>query len=106
MTHRNIALVGFMGSGKSVVGHTLAQRLAWKFVDIDAEIVHEQKKSIPALFKEQGEEPFRDIEEKVIERVCLGSNQVISTGGGALIRQSNIDCLRKNSWLVCLWVSA
>jgi shikimate kinase len=77
-----VLLVGFMGSGKTSVGRTLASRLGWRFVDFDAEIVKEAGASIPELFETHGEPYFRVLEAKVSERLLGERRVVLGSGGG------------------------
>lgn len=103
---RNIALVGFMGSGKSTVGRTLAGMLAggWRYVDTDHLIERRANCSIPALFEAQGEVVFRGYEEDAVQGVCAGERQVIATGGGAVLREANVVALRHAGLVV--WLTA
>jgi len=103
-----IYLVGFMGSGKTTVGHLLADRLGWDFIDLDAEIEAEQKISIADIFDQCGEEHFRQVEtqaiRKRVHRVRAGSPTVMALGGGALLRAENFDLLEDHGvtvWLDC-----
>lgn len=85
-----IALVGMPGSGKSTAGRQLARHLDWPFVDSDAEIERELGHSISAHFASHGEASFRDVEERVIERLSQpGEPRVLATGGGAVLRERN-----------------
>ena len=63
--NKSIVLVGMMGSGKSTIGYLLSKKLALKFIDIDREIEKETNEKIVNIFKFQGEENFRKIEEKI-----------------------------------------
>lgn len=101
-----IALVGFMGCGKSTVGPLLAGCLGARFVDTDALIVSDAGgRSIPALFGEEGEAAFRDREARIIASVCASPDPVvIATGGGAILREENVSCLRGASSVV--WLAA
>ncbi len=101
---RNIALVGFMGSGKTTVGRILAERLQWVFVDTDLEIEREAGCDIPSLFQGEGEAAFRDRESAVVRTVCTGEQQVISTGGGVVLRPENVATLRDSAYVV--WLTA
>lgn len=101
---RNIALVGFMGSGKTTVGRILADRLGWTFVDTDAEIERIAGSEIPVLFQTEGETAFRDRESSVVRAVCAGEGQVISTGGGVVLRPENVAVLRDAAHVV--WLTA
>ncbi len=103
---KNIVLTGFMGTGKTAVGRYLAKRLGFAYLDIDREIERVSQKTITEIFKTQGEEAFRDLESEVIGAASLLSNTVISTGGGAVIRQDNVSKLREKGIIVCLDASA
>lgn len=102
---KNIVLTGFMGTGKTEVGRILSRKLGCVLVDADTEIEKEQKMTIAEIFKRYGEPKFRDIEADVIRRLSMMENTIISTGGGAVLRQENMDNLRKNGVIVCLTAS-
>ncbi len=91
----NIVLVGYMGSGKSTVGKALAEARGMNFLDLDEYIVEREGKSINQIFAEVGEQGFRDSESFSIDSLKYLSNTVISTGGGAVIRQSNRRMLKE-----------
>jgi len=86
--HR-IALIGFMGSGKTTVGRLVATRLGYRFLDLDSLIVERADKSIREIFAEDGEEDFRRIETDALYSLREMNRLVIATGGGAPIRQEN-----------------
>ena len=92
----NIALTGMPACGKSATGRFIAEKLGRELVDTDDEIVKRTGKEITEIFAELGEEGFRDIETEVIKDVCKRSGIVISTGGGAILRDENVDALRQN----------
>ena len=96
----NIILVGMPGCGKSTVGRIIAEKLGREFVDIDEEIVKTHGKSIPDIFREEGESAFRAYEHEEICRVCAGSSLVIATGGGAPTKENNIRPIRQNGRVV------
>lgn len=100
---KNIVLTGFMGAGKTSVGKQLAKKLNLTLIDADAEIEKEQGMTITNIFKKLGEPHFRDIEAAVIKRLSAMKSVVISTGGGAVLRRENIDNLRMNGLIICLW---
>ncbi|WP_010269940.1 shikimate kinase [Paenibacillus senegalensis] len=106
MNKNNIVLVGFMGTGKSTVGKALAERLNWTFVDVDREIEAVEGKSIPVLFREKGEEYFRQSEQEQIARVMQGSRQIVSMGGGAVLREANRRAMAASGLVVALTASA
>lgn len=93
----NIVLVGMPASGKSTVGRALAKRLDREFFDLDEEIVREAGCSIPEIFERKGESAFRDLEAFVLrERLAQKNGIVLATGGGAILRDENVDQLRRN----------
>lgn len=98
----NIALIGFMGSGKSTVGKNLARSLEMKFIDIDKEIVKIEQRSIESIFNLNGEEYFRKLERNIIEAESKDNNIVIATGGGVIIDNHNIKKLKETSYVVYL----
>lgn len=98
----NIILVGFMGTGKTVVGKELAKRLGREYIDIDEVIQEKEGRPIPRIFAKQGEEYFRQIETRVIKQFSELDGYVISAGGGAVLREENIGALRKRGVLICL----
>lgn len=94
---RKVALIGFMGSGKSSVAPLLATALGYQLVDVDTEIVARSGlPSIPDIFSAHGEPFFRDLEAAVVESLTNSEHVVISTGGGIVGRPTNISRLRKN----------
>ena len=100
---RNIVLVGMPGCGKSTLGRMLAERLGMSFDDSDDAIVRRASKPIPEIFAEQGETAFRDIESAVIrEEIAPRGGCVIATGGGAILREENVFCLKQNGILIFL----
>lgn len=81
------------GSGKSTVGRQLARQLGLRFVDTDTEIEHRIGMPIRAFFEAHGETDFRDVEQEVIEAVTQDTDNVIATGGGAVLREANREAL-------------
>ncbi|PYZ98604.1 shikimate kinase [Alteribacter lacisalsi] len=90
----NIYLTGFMGAGKTTVGKLLARKNGLGFIDLDDVIVKQTGKSIPDIFRNEGEEWFRKVESQVLERMT-GKRAVISTGGGAVEKEENVAFMRK-----------
>jgi len=103
---KNIVLIGLMGSGKTTIGRKLAEKSGMKFVDTDELIVQKAGKSIKLIFAEEGELFFRDLESEIIEEVSRQENLVISTGGGAVLRDENTDNLKQNGVLFYLYAPA
>lgn len=93
----NIALIGMPGSGKSSVGECLGAITGLEVLDADAEIVKEEGMSIPEIIKEKGVPYFRDVEQRVIDRMSLMRGAILVTGGGAVLREENRIALRRNS---------
>lgn len=101
----NIVLTGFMGTGKSAVARELAQLLGRAVVDIDAEIERKAGKSISAIFAESGEPHFRDIETEATREAVRSRKQIISTGGGVVLRRQNVEALRSSGMIFCLFAT-
>src|SRR5512136_1332692 len=99
---RNIVLTGFMGVGKTSVGTRLASELGYAFVDTDELIEADQKITITEIFSTFGEPYFRDVETRVIRQLLENEGQVVSTGGGAVIRDENRRAFKENGITICL----
>lgn len=99
---KNIVLTGFMGTGKTEISKELQKILGWNVVDVDAEIEKAQNMKIAEIFEQFGESGFREIEKDKIEDVSKNENVIISTGGGAVLKEENISALRRNGIIVCL----
>jgi len=103
---KNIVLTGFMGTGKTTIGNELAKRLHVRLVDIDEEIEKSLKISINDIFSIYGEQHFRDLETAMIKKLARDKNIIISTGGGAVLRDENMKALQENGIIFCLNASA
>ena len=90
----HVILIGLPGAGKTTVGRQLAWRLQLPFVDSDAVIEERLGCSIREFFEREGEEPFRDVEEAVLDELTRGESCVLSTGGGSVLRPANRQRLR------------
>ena len=101
---KNICIMGLMGSGKSVIGKDLSKYLNLSFYDTDKQIEIMTKKNINAIFKENGESYFRDIEEKICIKLLAYNNCVISLGGGSIINKNIRNSIRENSYSIYLQV--
>jgi shikimate kinase len=100
----NLILVGFSCSGKTTLGRNLARRLRLEFVDTDRCIEDLAGRSIPEIFREDGEAAFRALEREAIGHIMTGRNQVVSTGGGAFVDPENREMLRKGNLVIHLQV--
>ena len=98
----NIVLCGFMGAGKTVVGKELAKIMGRKFVDTDEMIEEETGISIPAIYAARGEEYFRELEYEMCKKTANLKNVVVSTGGGAMTFERNVEAIKKGSKVVFL----
>jgi len=101
----NIALIGFMGVGKTVIGRALAEKLNKRFVELDSLIEQKAGKSVAEIFQQDGEISFRELEIEVTKEVSREKNLVIACGGGIVLNKINIDRLRKESVIVYLTAS-
>lgn len=101
----NIALIGFMGTGKTSVGRLVAEQLHFHYVDTDEMIQSATGKTIAEIFSASGEPAFRSLEEKVVQEVAEKSQTVISCGGGLPVNPQNLAGLKAHALVVCLWAS-
>jgi len=103
----HIALIGFMGSGKTTVGRLLADELGYGFIDTDLAVEQLSGQTIPEIFKRSGECVFREMETSLIEQI-LGDSKasVISLGGGAIMDEKNLTVIRQSCLVIWLWISA
>ena len=93
---KNVILIGMPGAGKTAVGKSVAERLGREFIDLDEEIVKREKRDIPTIFAENGEEYFRAVESAVLKDICAENGKVISTGGGVVKDSRNEFPLKAN----------
>jgi len=101
----NVYLIGFMGVGKSTVGPVLAELWGYSFLDTDSVIEEKTGMKISSLFREKGEQHFRDIESEVIRPVSKFSNHVVALGGGAVLRKENWDAIQASGRVIYLRAS-
>jgi shikimate kinase len=101
----NIALIGFMGAGKSSVGHLVAEQLHFDYVDTDDLIQSRAGRTITEIFAMDGEPAFRKMESDLVQELTSRSKTVISTGGGLPINPQNLAGLKTCALVVCLWAS-
>ncbi len=98
----NILLIGFMGTGKSTVSKKLAFLTKYREVDLDEYIERREGKTIKEIFAESGEEGFRRLETMYLEKVVSGNDAIISCGGGTVLKEENVEIMRKNGTVVLL----
>src|SRR6266566_2816363 len=93
-----VALIGFMGAGKTSVGRALAGRLGWRFEDVDDLIVQGERRTVEQIFRESGESHFRQLENRVLREVTAqttASRLILALGGGAFVDAESQDLLRE-----------
>ena len=98
----NIYLVGFMGTGKTVVGKEISRLRKQQFIDLDSLIESRQKKEIRHIFSEQGESYFRTLEKQALEEVAAQDGKVVSCGGGIVKDEGNIKLMKQTGAMICL----
>ena len=101
----NLSLTGFMGVGKSTLGRFLANSLRYQFVDTDDMIEQRSGKPITKIFEDDGEDSFRSLEQEIVDEMVSWKRRVISTGGGLITKNNNLERLKAYSFVVCLWAS-
>ena len=102
MSHRNIILIGPMGSGKSTIGNIIAKRLHREFKDSDHFIENRTGVDIARIFDIEGEQGFRDRESNALSELLSENNRVIATGGGSVLRSENRQLLKQKGYIVFL----
>lgn len=101
----NLALIGFMGAGKTSVGRLAAEQMHFEYLDTDEMIQSLTGRSITDIFKTDGEPAFRALERQVVGELAIRSRAVISTGGGLPVNPDNLASLKTHALVVCLWAS-
>ncbi len=97
-----IYLIGFMGSGKTTLGKGAAHALHVPFMDTDAEVVRMAGRTVPEIFREQGEPYFRQLEHQVIRATLSIPKGIIATGGGLPCHDQNMDWMLLNG--ICIYL--
>ncbi len=100
----NIVLIGYRGTGKSTVGRILAEHLGREFLSTDTIIVERARLTIPEIVQQTGWDSFRDLETQVCRDLADKDSLVIDTGGGVILRQENVECLKRNG--ILFWLTA
>ena len=106
---RTLYLVGFMGCGKTTVGRLLAQRMAWKFVDLDQLIEESEGATVAEIFARAGEAAFRrreqDLLRRIVQKAPAAGGRVVALGGGTIAQPANLELLQRapaiTIWLQC-----
>lgn len=101
----NIALIGFMGTGKTTVGRMVAGMLSFGFLDTDHFIEMRAGKKISQIFQDEGEAKFREYEKQAVQEFTHFRKMVFATGGGLGADPANLASLKTHSLVVCLWAS-
>lgn len=103
--YRNVALIGFMGVGKSTVAGLAAGLLRFQVLDTDRVIEERAGRRISDIFATDGESAFREKEAALVLELETAEERVIATGGGLPMNPANFESLRKHAFVVCLWAS-
>lgn len=99
---KNIFFIGFMGVGKSTMARIVSKELDRTLVEMDETIEEEAKMSINEIFDTYGEEYFRDLESALVERIADHGGMIVSCGGGAVLREKNVENMKKNGVIIFL----
>ena len=102
----NVYLIGVMGCGKTTMGRILAKKIRRRNVDVDALIEKRMKMTTAEIFAKYGEDFFRDRETEVLEELSQRKNRVVSCGGGIVLREKNIELMRRSGTVIWLRRSA
>jgi shikimate kinase len=102
---KNIILYGFMGTGKSIAAKQLALKHGMQYIEMDDEIEKNAGMSINDIFEIHGETHFRFLERELVKKLSHSSGMVVSTGGGVVLNQKNIEDFSRNGICICLWAS-
>ena len=101
----NIALIGFMGAGKTSVGRLVAEQLHFDYLDTDEVIQSRTDRTIMEIFSTDGEPAFRKLESELVAELAGRTRIVIATGGGLPANPQNLASLKTHALVVCLWAS-
>lgn len=100
----NLILIGYRGTGKTTVARRVALEVGWEWVDMDVEIELRAGKSIAAIFADDGEPVFRDLESSVLADLAARDRLVIASGGGVVLREENRQAMKRSGKVV--WLKA
>jgi len=104
-TIHNLALIGFMGTGKSSIGRLIAAALRYELADTDHLLEQRAGMSIAEIFAQRGEPAFRDAERQLVAEMAGWRQRIIATGGGLGADAANLESLKQHALVVCLWAS-
>ena len=99
---KNIYLIGFMGAGKSTIGARMAQMYGLEIVEMDQLIAKREGMGITEIFSQKGEPYFRERESGLLKEIGLGNNKIVSCGGGVVLCDENVQCMKKSGSIVLL----
>ena len=99
---QNIFLIGFMGTGKSTVASMFRNRKQLQLIEMDQKIEKQEGMTISEIFEKYGEEYFRELETKLLKKIQQRDNQIVSCGGGVVLRDENVKIMRQNGVIVLL----
>ncbi|NLX72598.1 MAG: shikimate kinase [Bacteroidales bacterium] len=102
MVLNRVFLIGFMGSGKSTVGHLLARSIDWQFIDLDHYIEKTQKRTVAEIFASDGEQIFRQIEREALHQVAKFDKVIVATGGGSPCFENNMEFMNREGLTIYL----
>ena len=103
---KNIFLIGYMGTGKSTVAAYMAKQHHMEVLEMDQMIVEREGMSISDIFAKHGEDYFRDVETRLLIEIQTQKNKVVSCGGGVVLREQNVEEMRKGGNIVLLSAKA
>lgn len=101
----NLYLIGFMGCGKTTVAREFCRMFSMEMMEMDEELEKRAEMSIPDIFARHGEAYFRDMETSLIKELRERGNTVVSCGGGAALREENVEAMRQGGTIVLLTAS-
>ena len=98
----NLILIGFMGTGKSTIARQLSKQLDMPFFEMDEMIVQKEGMEISDIFKEKGEDYFRNVETTLLKNLLQKERGILSCGGGIVLRDENIQAMKKHGTVILL----
>lgn len=99
---QNLYLIGFMGSGKSTVANAFKEEYRMHLIEMDEEIIKKAQMSIPDIFNTYGESYFRDLETALLKEIQNEKNQIVSCGGGLVLRPENVTIMKESGTIILL----